>query len=525
MGWRSEQQASEGKGSLGGQARELKALSSSRGFEPVEPPDFEGRMELARNDPALVEGVFGDPGILGELLEGRPGLMALLAEVKAGLVDTVLIRNTNRLSRRALVLHQILAVLEVRDHFRIITPNREYDCSDDNDLLLLGVFGAVDQNMKRWVVGTMLRAKASRRSRGTFVDSRMPYGYAWDKVNKRPVPIAGEVEVVREIFTLCVEQKLSPAAIAEELTRRGIHSQKPGSWWNSAGVRLLIGRPYYAGRWETAKGVLAVDPPAPIVDAQTWKAAQKTVAWWHYRASGPHVKRDFLLAKLIQCECGSIVTGREIRCRMRSDLARYRYYTCGRHLRHREQCDAMPVKAELLEKPVWGLIEGLARDPGTIEALLVSTQQDLLPKWRKELARTEKLLAGLAFDEDLASKAHLKQVFTLDRLEREMQEIAKERADLTERKQHLEALIEGEELRQQASDRVTREMAAVGDRLDSMSIGEKRDLLRRLGFRITVMADRSKATVEFAGAALWAAEGLSPALSHGGDGSWLGGMQ
>ena len=68
-------------------------------------------------------------------------------------------------------------------------------------------------------------------------------------------------------------------------------------------------------------------------------------------------------------------------------------------------------------------------------------------------------------------------------------------------------------------------MQAVGDRLDSMSIGEKRDLLRRLGFKITLHADRSKATVEFAGAALWAAEGLSPALSHGGDGSWLGGMQ
>jgi len=69
----SEQQASEGKGSLGDQGRELKALASSRHFQLVEPPDFEGRRELAESDAVLAEGVFGDPGISGELRLAQGG--------------------------------------------------------------------------------------------------------------------------------------------------------------------------------------------------------------------------------------------------------------------------------------------------------------------------------------------------------------------------------------------------------------------------------------------------------------------
>jgi hypothetical protein len=57
-------------------------------------------------------------------------------------------------------------------------------------------------------------------------------------------------------------------------------------------------------------------------------------------------------------------------------------------------------------------------------------------------------------------------------------------------------------------------MQAVEERLDSMMIAEKRELLKRLAFKITVSPDGSRTRVEFAGATFLASEGLLPVLSH-----------
>ena len=67
-------------------------LDSSEHRNAHQPPSREGRE-------ALPAGAFGDPGITGDTIEGRPGMMALLAAVRAGRVDAVLVRDTDRLAR------------------------------------------------------------------------------------------------------------------------------------------------------------------------------------------------------------------------------------------------------------------------------------------------------------------------------------------------------------------------------------------------------------------------------------------
>lgn len=107
-------------------------------------------------------------------------------------------------------------------------------------------------------------------------------------------------------------------------------------------------------------------------------------------------------------------------------------------------------------------------------------------------------------------KAYRKRVTSLEKYRQELGAIAQERAGLTREKEQLERLIEGEEIRAQTVDRVRTEMAAVGQRLDSMTVAGRRDLLRRLAFRIRVAPDGSRARVEFAGAPFLASEGLLP---------------
>jgi len=495
-------QAGEDRLSLPEQARELTALCVARDWQIAEPPAFPGRE-------ALPEGVFGDPGISGDGVETRPGMVALLEVVKGGGIGAVLVRDTNRLARHELAAQQIHAVLEAHGVL-LVTPAMEYDYANLQHRLMLGLLGSIEAYAKRWLVGNMRRARQAKKDRGEFGNAHAPYGFRWDKQAKRPVPIPEEIEVVREVYRLSTQEGMSTEEIAERLRERKVPTRKAGGWWYSSHVGRILQHPCYKGEWHTTEGVLAKDAPEAVIDSNTWAAAQRVIER-HRTNHGPRVRRDFLLAKLIFCECGSSMTGR----RPTGSDRHYIYYTCNARVRGRPHaCEGRYVRAEPLEDAAWQMVEALARNPGQIEKLLAATEQDMLPRWQQELKRTEKLLKDQEFEHERVMVAYRRGVTTLEQFAEEKQQIEAEQVELRARAQHLEALIQGEQLRQQTVDRVTLEIEAIAERLDSMTMPERRGLLRRLAFRVTVSPDGSRARVEFAGAPFLASEGLSPVLSH-----------
>jgi len=495
-------QAGEDRVSLPEQARELKALCAGRGWQVVEPPAFPGREGL----PA---GVFGDPGITGDTIEGRPGMMALLEAVKAGGIGAVLVRDVNRLARHELAAQQIHAVLESHGVL-LVTPAIDYEYTNLQHRLMLGLLGSIEAYAKRWLVANMRRARQAKKARGEFGNAHAPYGFRWDKQAKRPVLIPEEIEVVREVYRLSTQEGMSTEEIAERLRERKAPTHKPGAWWDGSHVSGILRSPCYKGEWYTAEGVLAKDAPEAVVDPKTWGAAQRVIDC-HKTNHGPKVKRDFLLAKLIFCECGGSMTGRQQPGRNGT----YRYYCCNNRLRRRPHaCLGKHVPVKPLEDAAWQMVEALARNSGQIEKLLAATERDMLPRWQREFKRTEKLLKDQEFEHERVMVAYRRGVTTLEQFAEEKQQIEAEQVELRARAEHLEALIEDEQLRQQTVDRVTLEIEATAERLDSMTIPERRDLLRRLAFRVTVSPDGSRARVEFAGAPFLASEGLLPALSH-----------
>jgi len=504
----TQAQAGEDKASLADQARGLRELAEARRWEVLAPPAFEGRERLEKEGAV---GVFGDPGISGDTVEERPGMMALLDAVRAGQVGAVLVRDTNRLARSELAAQQIHAALEARG-VALVTPAMEYDYSNLQHRLMLGLLGSIEAYAKRWLVMNMRRAREARAQRGWWGVKVAPYGYRWDKVEKRPAVIEAEAEAVREVFRLTADG-LSAGQIALELRRRRLPTRYGRTWYESTVSRILAER-RYMGVWETAEGVEATAEARPevvaLVTPELFRQVQALRA--HHRKRTRRPPSRFLLSGMVTCgDCGRGMTARA----PRTDL---RYYGCNTGIRSRgKDCPAKHVPAADLEAEVWGVIAELAANPERAQAMAEATERDNLPKWRREVKRTAKRLADLELEGNLARLAFRKGVDSLDTYAQNKQELEQEREDLEEQQHRLAALIEDEELRAATVDRVAEIAAQATGRVEGMDFAERRKLLQRLCVRVVVTADdwsrrrgRSyKVRLEFAGAAFLRSEGLA----------------
>lgn len=131
-----------------------------------------------------------------------------------------------------------------------------------------------------------------------------------DRVLLRPGP-PEELEIVRRIFRLFVEERKCPSAIAKTLNEEGIFNQF-GHRWTSWTLRYLLRNEHYIGR--------------NIYNRTTWKLGQKSKpnppeAWIRSEAFAPIVKPDlFWKAQKISARRRLLLSDRELLDRLKNLL-------------------------------------------------------------------------------------------------------------------------------------------------------------------------------------------------------------
>jgi len=236
------------------------------------------------------------------------------------------------------------------------------------------------------------------------------------------------------------------------------------------------------------------EPALALVDEATWEQAQATAKAFRKRKR-PSVRRDFLLSGMMYCgECGHMMT---VRC----PSPAYRYYACNIAAKSRgAACQMRHVRAEELERAIWGYVLQLAYDPSLIADAAEHTKQNRLGEWEAELKDSVYPgLKALRMREGKARRAYEFGVYTLEDLARSKTEIEEEQEQLQARQHELETLVGDEEKRQQAVDATGQMLQAVSD-LDALNLEEKRRLLFGLGARVTVLS-RDRSRFEWYGAA------------------------
>ncbi|MFG1301931.1 recombinase family protein [Xanthobacter sp. V3C-3] len=334
--------------------------------------------------------MYDDGGFSGGTME-RPALRQLLADVEAGLVDTVVVYKVDRLTRS---LGDFAKIVEVFDMVSasFVSVTQSFNTTTSMGRLTLNMLLSFAQ-FEREVTGERIRDKiAASKAKGMWMGGRPPLGY---EVRDRKLEIVeGEAETVRRIFAHYAELG-SVLELGEELAAAGITAKRHvsvagnvtgGSQLGRGALYHLLQNRLYRGEI-SHKGMIYPGQHAAIIDEALWDKVQTLLAENRVeRATRSDAAAPSLLAGLVRDEDGIALTPSHTNKKGR----RYRYYVShdlitgrkdvggdGDSGPKRRRSAARRIPATDLEAIVEGRLTELFADASAIDTIVAPRARDV----------------------------------------------------------------------------------------------------------------------------------------------------
>ena len=351
---------------------------------------------------------FVDDGISGVSFE-REGLQAMLREVEAGNVATVITKDLSRLGRNYLKTGELIEIIFPENDVRYIAINDGVDTArEDNEFTPLrnwfNEFYARDTSKK---IRAVKQAKAQR---GERVNGEVPYGYIADPENRNHLlPDPETASVVRQIFMMYVrgdrvceiqnwlrDNKI--VTVAELRYRRTGSCRHPRPRpdciynWPDKTLYDILTRKEYLGHTITGKSCkisykskktrknpeekqyFFPNTHEAIIDETTFELAQKRIATRHRPDRCDEI--DIFSGVVFCGECGykmHVIRGA-------GTLERKHGYTCGRYrnrIRTGPTCTTHYIRKTILKELVLGDIQRVTAYVNEHEQEFIETATEL----------------------------------------------------------------------------------------------------------------------------------------------------
>ena len=144
----------------------------------------------------LIPELYDDGGFSGGTL-GRPGLRALLEEVRADRIDVIVVYKVDRLTRSLADFAKIVDILDTANA-SFVSVTQAFNTTTSMGRLTLNVLLSFAQ-FEREVTGERIRDKiAASKKKGMWMGGVVPLGY--DVKNRKLVVNEGEAGQVRHVF-------------------------------------------------------------------------------------------------------------------------------------------------------------------------------------------------------------------------------------------------------------------------------------------------------------------------------------
>ena len=371
---------------------------------------------------------YTDDGYSGANFQ-RPGFQAMRADIEAGKVGTVIVKDMSRLGRNYLQVGMYTEMIFPQKGVRFIAINDGVDSAQgEND------FAPLRNIFNEWLVrDTSKKIKAVKRSKGMSgkpITSKPVYGYLMDEdenfiIDEEAAP------VVRQIYSLCLAGN-GPTKIARMLTEQQIPTpgtleyRRTGStrryhpgyeckWATNTVVHLLENREYTGClvNFKTEKPSYKLkhsieNPPEkqavfenhhePIIDRETWERVQELRK---QRKRPNRYDEVGLFSGILFCaDCGSVMYQQ----RYQTDKRKQDCYICGSYKKRTADCTAHFIRTDLLTAGVLSNLRKVTSYAAKHEArfmkLLIEQNEDgdrrRNAAKKKELEAAEKRIAELS---------------------------------------------------------------------------------------------------------------------------------
>ena len=371
---------------------------------------------------------YTDDGYSGANFQ-RPGFQAMLADIEAGKVGTVIVKDMSRLGRNYLQVGMYTEMIFPQKGVRFIAINDGVDSAQgEND------FAPLRNIFNEWLVrDTSKKIKAVKRSKGMSgkpITSKPVYGYLMDEdenfiIDEEAAP------VVRQIYSLCLAGN-GPTKIARMLTEQQIPTpgtleyRRTGStrryhpgyeckWATNTVVHLLENREYTGClvNFKTEKPSYKLkhsieNPPEkqavfenhhePIIDRETWERVQELRK--QRKRPNRYDEVDLFSGILFCADCGSVMYQQ----RYQTDKRKQDCYICGSYKKRTADCTAHFIRTDLLTAGVLSNLRKVTSYAAKHEArfmkLLIEQNEDgdrrRNAAKKKELEAAEKRIAELS---------------------------------------------------------------------------------------------------------------------------------
>ena len=433
-----------------------------------------GQKDLIRkylsDHPELREcGMKVDDGYTGSNFE-RPAFQEMMAEVKAGTINCIVVKDLSRFGRNHLGVGEYLEQLFPFLGVRFIAINDHYDTLHSNvesDELVIPFKNLVNEAFCRDISVKTRSQLEIKRQRGDFIGSFAVFGYRKDPEDHHRLLVDDYAAgVVRDIFKWKLEG-ISAEDIADRLNGTGVltpmdykRSQgmrysttfrvKQESVWSAGMVLRILKNPVYIGVLEQGRVTTPsykvkrlVKKPReewavvenchePIIDRYDFDSVQKVLTLDTRTSVGGKAVEVF--SGMVYCgECGSSMIRKTVPTRNK----RYVYYICAAH-KNEKTCSAHSMRVETLDDIVLTALKKHIQDVIDLSDLLDMTDtaqlqqasvkklQARLEKKQDEIERCQTLLRSLyenLYDGiiDQNDYENLKKTYTRRRAEAEEQ--------------------------------------------------------------------------------------------------------
>ena len=372
---------------------------------------------------------FVDDGFSGVSFE-REGLQAMLHEVEAGNVATVITKDLSRLGRNYLKTGELIEIVFPEYEVRYIAINDGVDTArEDNEFTPLrnwfNEFYARDTSRK---IRAVQKAKGER---GVPLTVNVPYGYVKDPENPKHWLVDPEAAaIVKRIFSMCMEGR-GPTQIANQLwvdkvltptaykLSHGLSTNSPAPEdpyrWDKRAVSLILERREYTGCtvnfktytnsiWDKKRHLNPVENQAifpdtheRIIDDDVFEKVQEIRSQRHRMT---RTGKSSIFSGMVYCaDCGSKMQYGSSNNR---DFSQD-FFDCSLHKKNGSKCKGHFIRVKVLEGRVLSHVQRVTdyilRHENyfrkVMEEQLRVESSEKLTVLKKQLARNEKRIVDL----------------------------------------------------------------------------------------------------------------------------------